>query len=148
MHIHCLDVTVNNKDLSSLISKYVPAGGKISNIRAEFKDHQLVFSGQVRLLLPVNFQAGFELSHTKNQISAKLVKIRPMSGLMDQFKKKIMLKIEGAASFLHLDDDNEAVQIHINDILKNQNITADMAINKLSILENQLILKLQGTLDL
>ena len=148
MHINCLDISISENDLNSIIQKKMPPNDKISNLRADVMTGKIMVSGKVRVLLPVPFEADFELSHTANDIIAHLADIRPMSAIADQFKNKILEKITDAAPFLQLDKKNESIKAPINEALQNSGIDSKLVIEDLTVVEKELSIKVQGDISL
>lgn len=148
MHIKNLDIVITDDDLNAVISQNIPSGGKISNIRATVEDRHLTFSGQLKVLLPINFEAGFKISHTKKEIIAQLAQVRPMSGIMDQLKNKILEKIVEFAAFARLDVDHEAIRIPLDEILKKYGLDSNLEIEDVIVAEKQLRLKVQGDIKM
>ncbi len=148
MNLQNLDVTINDDDLNKVIGRYVPANRKIGNIRAALQDDHLVFSGRITLLLSVEFEASFLVSHTANEIVAKLIKIHPMSAIAGQFKTKILQKIVEFAPFATLDAEHDSIRIQVNDILNNYELISRLYIEDLSLEDNLLSLKLRGSINL
>jgi hypothetical protein len=148
MHINCLDLSISDNDLNSIIQKRVPPNDKISNLRVAMKTGKIIVSGTVRVLLPVNFEADFELSHTDNDIIAHLAEIRPMSAIADQFKNKILEKITDASPFLQLDKKNESIKAPINEALQNNGVVSNLVIEDLNVSDKKLQIKVQGDVGL
>ncbi|MBN1481915.1 hypothetical protein EH223_06200 [candidate division KSB1 bacterium] len=148
MHITCLDVTISDDDLNSVISRHVPMNNKISNIRAALEDNHLIFTGHIRVLLTMNFRAAFAISFTEKEIIARLTDIHPMSGLVQQFKSKILQKIVAFAPFARLDEKNESIRIQVNEIVKNYGLKTNLSVADLAVAEKSLTLKLTGTINL
>ncbi len=148
MTINGLDITINDDDLNSIISQKIPAQNKISNVYATMDTDRIVFSGTMRVLLPVNFEATFLISSTEKEIVARLEEIRPMSALADQFKGKILEKIATAAPFLHLKTENDSIHISVDALLHNNGINSDLSIKEMSVARHQLSLKLAGNITL
>ena len=148
MHINCLDVSISENDLNSIIQKKVPPNDKVSHLRVAVETGKIVVSGKFKVLLPVNFEADFELSHTDDELVAHLADIRPMSAIADQFKNKILEKIANAAPFISLDKERESIRIPINSVLQNRGVDSNLAIDDLKVEPQQLTLKGLGTVNL
>ena len=148
MNIQCLDLTVNDDDLNNVIGRRVPANRKIGNIRAALLNDHLVFNGRITLLLSVDFEASFRVTHTATEIVAQLVKIQPMSAIAAQFKTKILKKIIEFAPFAQLDAHHDSIRIQINDVLQNYDLSTRLYIDDLTLQKNQLSLKLRGSINL
>lgn len=148
MNITCLDVAVNNDDLNSIIAKRIPPNDTITNLRAALETDHLVFSGQAKLLLPINFDVTFKLQHSEQEIIAHLEDVRPMSAITDHLKNKILEKIVAAAPFLHLDKKNESIRIPLTEILREHGLEAHLKIQDLKVAQNQLTLKMRGAINL
>ncbi len=148
MHINCLDMSISENDLNSIIEKKVPPNDKISNLHAALKPGRIVISGKIRVLLPVKFEADFDMSHTEEQIVAHLADIRPMSAIADQFKNKILEKITESASFLVLDREHESFRISLNDILRTNGLDSHVLVDELRVAAKKLTIKLKGTINL
>lgn len=148
MNITCLDVTISDDDLNSVISRHVPANGKIRDIRAALEDNHLIFTGHVKVLLIVSFRAVFALSYTDREIIARLTEIHPMNGLMQQFNIKILQMIVAFAPFAKLDEKNASIRIQINEILKYYGLTANLSLEDLTVAARSLTLRLKGTIHL
>lgn len=148
MNIQCLDVTINDNDLNNVIGRHMPANRKLSNIRAALQDDHLVFSGRIKLLLSVDFEASFRVTHTATEIVAQLVKIQPMSAITGQFKTQILKKIVEVAPFAHLDPEQDSIRIPINDVMQNYDLTSRLYVEDLTLEKNLLSLKLRGSIHL
>ena len=148
MNIQCLDLTVNDDDLNNVIGRRLPANRKIGNIRAALQNDHLVFNGRIKLLLSMDFEASFRVTHTATEIVAQLIKIQPMSAIAGQFKTKILKKIVEFAPFAQLDAHQDSIRIQINDVLQNYDLSTRLYIEDLTLQKNQLSLKLRGSINL
>jgi hypothetical protein len=146
MHIKNFDITISEDDLNKLITRFAPTTEKISNLRASLHENRLSITGRVKLLFAVNFSAEFRLSHSQNEIIAKLEAIRPLNALTSQFKDKILQKIVKGVSFARLDAKNDALLFDINSMMKNYVADSDLVVEALSVREKKINLRMNGRL--
>ena len=134
-------------DLNCLIEKFVTPTKKVSTLNAELQNDKLVISGRANTFFEINFQAIVALSHTNTEIIARLEQLGPMSGIMAQFKGKILSTIAEKADFIELDKAIDTIRIKLNQAAGKGLSASHLNIRELSIVEGTLRISLQGELS-
>lgn len=148
MTINECNIVLHDKDVNGLIQKFVPPTKKMSSLRAEINDGHVLITGRVTIGLSFNFQATLVLSHRGDEVIARLEKLSPMSGIMAQFKDKILYKIAEKADFIRHNAANDALEIRLNSVLGQAVETSNLNITKLSVAKDDLTIAVQGELSL
>lgn len=126
--------------------RFAPPNNKIRGLRLELQDDKLILFGRVVQFLNVPFQATLDVAHTESEIIIHLVQIQPMSGVMGQFKEKILRTFAERADFVQHDKLNDAVRIDVNKALQKRIASAKLIVKECTVSTDDLALMLHGEL--
>ena len=148
MTVNECNIVFHDDDLNLLVQKYVPPSKKLSNLRVEINEGHILITGRATVVLSINFQATLDLSHRGDEVIARLEKLSPMSGIMAQFKDKILYKIAEKEDFIRHNAANDALEIRLNSVLGQAVKISKLNITKLSVAKDDLTIAVQGELSL
>jgi len=139
-------IVLHDEDLNHFVSRFAPSNNKVRGLRLELQDDKIILSGRAVQFFNISFQATLSLAHTDREIIARLERIQPMSGVMGQFKDKILGKISERGDFIQHDKLNDAIRIDVNKALQKRNASAEITIKECAVSTNDLALTFQGEL--
>lgn len=145
MNLNHIDVSMTEVDFNGLIQQYAPDAGRVSKLKLDIKDGNLVISGAVKILLKISFEAVMKLEFDDRRLIARLLSLKPLRLLGEQMKELILDKIvermpAGASR------EKDAIFFDINKIISSRGMESDLHITSLRTADDAVTLELNGSM--
>ncbi|RPH99271.1 MAG: hypothetical protein EHM72_11535 [Calditrichaeota bacterium] len=147
MELNCFQITIDETDFDHLINRYAPQSDRVSKLNLRIEGEHIVFSGSVKVLLSIPFEAVLKFDSNGRQIIAHLITLRPLRMLTEQLKEKILDKIvenmpPGAFR------EGEALIFDINALAQNRGFHTELLVTSLKTADDKISVTIQGTLSI